>query len=338
VAAESAVRLSVIFSFKDEEDVLPELIARVRAVLNEERERGHISSHELIFVNDGSSDRSEAVITTHAEGHSDIRLINMSRTFGVSPCVLAGMHFATGDLVVYLDADLQDPPEVISQMLEVWRSAPDIEVVNAQRVHRSGESRIKLFVTGIGYRILGAISSVPIQPEVGDCKLLTRRAVNHLIELDEKLPFMRGLVSWIGFRQEVVRYQRQARARGKTKFPVFGSKVIRNFLDSAMISFSDVPLKIALPFAALTFVLASLYLVWIVIEKFRGRTVEGYASMMCVILFLGSFQFLLLGIMGLYVNSIFLETKRRPNYIVRSTVGMAAAEERPQVASGTRPK
>lgn len=324
-AVRGAPYVSVVFSFKNEADVLPELIRRVREVLAGESEGGHVSGHELIFVNDASVDRSEAVIREHAAGHDDIRLINMSRTFGVSPCVLAGFRFAAGDVVVYMDADLQDPPELIPRLLEAWRSAPDVEVVNAQRTSRDGESRVKLAITRMGYAILRHISSVPIAADVGDFKLLSRRAVDHLLELDEKLPFMRGLVSWIGFRQETIRYRRLARPKGATKFPVLGGKVIRNFLDSAMISFSDVPLKLALPVSLGTFLLAVTYLVWIVIEKLRGHTVEGYASMMAVILLLGSLQFLLLGIMGLYVNSIFLETKRRPNYIVRDTFGIDSA-------------
>jgi glycosyltransferase involved in cell wall biosynthesis len=276
-------RVSVILSFWNEEDVLPELITRLRDVFKAERERGRIASHELIFVNDASRDRSESIIREHAVGHDDIRLVNMSRNFGVSPCVLAGIH--------------------------------------TRRRRREGESFIKLAITRLGYAILSYSSSVPIQAEVGDFKLLSRRACDFILRFEEKQPFIRGLVNWIGFRQETIQYRREARFSGRTKFPVLSQKVIRNFLDSALIAFSDVPLKLTLLFGVFTFVLAFLYGSWIVIEKFRGRAVEGYASMMLVVLALGSMQFLLMGLMGLYINAIFLETKRRPNYIVKEIFG-----------------
>lgn len=318
----SIARVSVVLSFWNEEDVLPELIARLRAVF--EAERGRVDSHELIFVNDDSRDDSERIIREHAAGHNDIRLVNMSRNFGVSPCVLAGMRFAVGDVVIYMDADLQDPPEMIPRLLDCYLGAPGVEVVHTRRSRREGESVVKLAVTRLGYAVLSYCSSVPIEPEVGDFKLLSRRALDHLLRFDEKQPFLRGLVNWIGFRQETVFYQREARFSGRTKFPVFSRKVLRNFLDSALIAFSDVPLKLALLTGFMTSTLAVLYGAWIVIEKFRGRTVEGYASMMLVVLVLSGMQFLLMGVMGLYVNAIFLETKRRPNFIVKDTFGFPA--------------
>ncbi len=308
-----------MLSFWNEEDVLPELITRLRAVFESERYR--VASHELIFVNDDSRDGSERIIREHAAEHDDIRLVNMSRNFGVSPCVLAGMRYASGDVVIYMDADLQDPPEVIPQLLDCYLAAPDVEVVHTRRSRRDGESFVKLAITRVGYAMLSYCSSVPIQPEVGDFKLLSRRARDHLVAFEEKQPFMRGLVNWIGFRQETIIYRREARFSGQTKFPVLSHKVIRNFLDSALIAFSDVPLKLALLTGFVTFLLATLYGIWIIAEKFRGRTVEGYASIMLVVLMMGAMQFLLMGIMGLYINAIFLETKRRPNYIVKGTFG-----------------
>jgi dolichol-phosphate mannosyltransferase len=317
-----------VLSFWNEQDVLPELIARLRRVMEAERQNGRVRSHELIFVNDASTDSSEKIIRDHAAGHDDIRLVTTSRNFGVSPCVLAGMRFASGDVVVYMDADLQDPPEVIPQLLDCYFSARDIEVVHTRRIRREGESSIKLAITRVGYSILTYCSSVPLQPEVGDFKLLSRRACDHVLRFEEKQPFMRGLVNWIGFRQETVLYRREARFSGRTKFPVLSRKVIRNFLDSALIAFSDIPLKLALLVGVVTFLLAMIYGGWIVIERIRGRTVEGYASTMLVVLGLGSLQFLLLGVMGLYVNAIFLETKRRPNYIVKETFGFPPIEPR----------
>jgi dolichol-phosphate mannosyltransferase len=326
------IRVSVVLSFWNEADVIPELIARLRAVFRTERERGRVGSHELIFVNDASTDDSERVIREHAVGHDDIRLINMSRNFGVSPCILAGMKYASGDVVVYIDADLQDPPEEIHRLLDCYFSAPDIEVVHTRRSRREGETRFKLALTRLGYTILTSISSVPMQPEVGDFKLLSRRARDHVIAFEEKQPFMRGLVNWIGFRQETIFYKREPRFAGETKFPVVSRRVIRNFLDSALIAFSDVPLKLMLLLGFFTLIASCLYGFWIVAEKLRGHTVEGYASTMLVVMGLSALQFVMLGVMGLYVNAIFLETKRRPNYIVKDLFGFPATD--PATTSG----
>lgn len=174
--------ISVILSFKNEEDVIPELIRRLRKVLDNEYQ----NKYELIFVNDNSTDHSEDLLIQSAENHDDIKIITMSRTFGVSECALAGMEYASGQIVIYMDADLQDPPELIPDMIKAWRDGDDIDVVNTRRISRDGESRIKLRLTKIGYHILRRVSDIDLQVEVGDFKLLSRRAVNHLIKLKEK--------------------------------------------------------------------------------------------------------------------------------------------------------
>ena len=318
---QNAPRLSVVFSFWNEQDVLPELISRLRKTLSAEVEKGTINAYEAIFVNDASTDNSLAILMDHAQGHDDIRVINMSRNFGVSPCVLAGMIYSTGDLVVYMDADLQDPPELIPRMLEAWKSSGGADVVHTVRRKRAGEGKLKLFITRIGYKILKRVSTVPLKIEAGDFKMLSRRAVNELVHLREKKPFMRGLVSWIGFKQTEVIYEREARRGGETKFPVLGTKVIRNFLDSALISFSDIPLQISTLVGFLVSACAFLYLVWLIIEKIFGLIISDWSVLMVAILLLGGLQMLSLGILGLYVNSIFLEAKGRPNFIVESVHG-----------------
>ncbi len=320
-AAPAQPDISVVLSFRNEEACIPELIARLRAVFAAERKAGRIGSHELIFVNDASTDSSEMILRAHAVGNEDIRIINMSRNFGVSPCVLAGMEYSSGDLVVYMDADLQDPPELIPELLRVWNSEPGVGVVHTVRSDREGETWIKLALTHVAYRILHMSSTIKLPMDAGDFKLLSREVVDHLVAMKEKRPFMRGLVCWVGFKQKSVTYAREARFSGATKFPVYSPKVIANFLDSALISFSDAPLRLATVAGMLTSVLALLYIIWVLIEKFRGHNLPGWSATMVAVLFLGGTQLLCTGLQGLYISSIFQESKRRPNYIVKDTFG-----------------
>lgn len=313
--------VSVVFSFWNEEEVLEELLRRVRAVFDQLIIGGEIGGYELIFVNDASTDRSEAILQREMQAHDDIRLINMSRNFGVSPCVLAGMLHAQGDAVIYMDADLQDPPELIPQLVRLWQSRPDVDVVHTVRRSRAGESRLKLAITRLGYWILRAVSTIDLPLEAGDFKLLSRRAVNLVTQFREKRPFLRGLVCWIGLAQEKVYYHRQPRFSGKTKFRVLGLKVIRNFIDSAVVSFSDVPLKLATALGLAFSTAAFVYMLWILAGWLGGREVAGWSATLVAVLFLGGVQLVSVGILGTYVASIFLETKGRPNFIVRDCAG-----------------
>lgn len=319
--------LTVVFSFRNEENVLPELIKRTRAVLKQESANGTLSCWELIFVNDVSTDKSLDILLEHAKGHDDIRIINMSRCFGVSPCVLAGMEYSSGDAVIYMDADLQDPPEIIPRMIKAWQSGENIDVVHTIRNSRLGESLLKLLITKTGYFILRSVSSIDLPVEAGDFKLLSRRAVKHLIKLKEKKPFVRGLVCWIGFNQVTIRFDRDPRFSGKTKFPVISYKVISNFLDSALISFSDVPLKIA-SFVGLLGSLVSIIIgIHVFLEKLSGKAIPGWTAIMCTVMFFGSIQLISVGILGIYVSSMFSEVKNRPNYIVESVFGFKQENE-----------
>lgn len=314
-------KLSVVFSFRNEEDVLTELVSRMRNVLSEEQKKGVLTDYELIFVNDASTDRSKELLEGFAQEKNDIKIITMSRTFGVSPCVLAGMRYSTGDAVIYMDADLQDPPEVVSQMLEAWQSEGEIDVVHTVRKSRSGESAFKLFLTKIGYKILSYVSNIDLLIDAGDFKLLSRRAVNSLIQLKEKDPFMRGLVTWIGFKQISITYHRQSRFRGETKFPVLSRKVIGNFLKSALISFSALPLQLSSFLGLFGFFISFLMMIHVLSEKLDGNSLPGWTAIMSAILFIGSIQLLTIGIIGLYLHSIYLGVKDRPNYIIKSKYG-----------------
>jgi len=314
------VKISVVFSFYNEEDVLEELVTRTRKAFSCEL-ADRIDAHEMIFVNDRSTDGSLNLLHTLAKDHSDIKIINMSRNFGISPCVFAGFEHASGDAVIYMDADLQDPPELIPKMVTLWLDNRDIDVIHTKRTSRAGESRIKLFITRIGYAILAKVSNIAIQPNVGDFKLLSSRAINQLVRFREHRPFTRGLVNWIGFNQTTITYHREERFAGETKFPVFSWGVISNFLDSALISFSDVPLKISLLLGFLVSFGAFGYLMIIFLMKYMGWVIPGWSAIMATMLLLGGIQLFTLGMLGLYINSIFIEAKKRPNYIIESTFG-----------------
>lgn len=314
--------LSIVFSFRNEEDVLPELVSRMRRVLAQEKNAGRINGHELIFVNDASSDASAAILTNLDAGHQDIRIINMSRTFGVFPCVLAGFAQAKGDLVIYMDADLQDPPEVIPELLQAYIKTGDADIVHTIRRSRKGEGHFKMFLTRIGYKILNRYSSVPITPETSDFKLLSRRAVNHVLQFKENKPYIRGLISWIGFKQIFVPYDRQARFAGKSKFFILGKKAISNFLSSGLINFSSVPLQIASYCGLCAILLDFLFIVHVLIQKISGHALPGWTAIMIVVLFLGGVQLFCLGVVGLYLHSVHEQTKMRPLYIIESTYGI----------------
>ncbi|HEX4071017.1 MAG TPA: glycosyltransferase family 2 protein [Planctomycetaceae bacterium] len=316
-------RLSVVFSFRNEEANIPELLHRTRLVLRREAQRGTLSGYELIFVNDASTDGSLDLLRRAADEQGDVRVVNMSRTFGHDPCLLAGMEMACGDLVVCLDTDLQDPPELISELLRVWKENPDVQVVNTVRCSRAGESRTKLWITALGYRILRTVSSIDLPIESGDFKLLTRRAVDEMVRLREKQPFFRGMTRWIGFRQLEVPYDREPRFAGRAS-PVMSRRVIRYFLESALIAFSGVPLQISTALGLLTSVVGVFVLLYAVGAGWSGSGSAGWIGLLSAVLIVGGLQMLMLGAIGLYLYSVYVELKRRPNYIVEGTLGFAS--------------
>jgi polyisoprenyl-phosphate glycosyltransferase len=314
--------ISCVLSFYNEESVLNELIRRLRGMFTEECQKQTIGGYELIFVNDDSTDHSLDVLLVESKKGSDIVVINMSRNFGVSECVLAGMSYAKGDAVIYMDADLQDPPELIPTLIDVWKKGEEVEVVYTTRISRAGEHPLKMFVTKWGYRFIGSIADIELPVDSGDFKLLSRRAVNEVLKLKEKRPYLRGLVSWIGFRQAQIFYHREARydGRKKTKFPVLGRRTIFSWLDRALISFSDIPLKASLFIGFFVSFVALLYILVVMFQKIMGWYVPGWPALMAAILLLGGVQLMVFGVFGLYLNTIFLDAKNRPLYIVKNVV------------------
>jgi len=314
-------KISVVLSFYNEEAIIPELLIRMRSVFLDLIESKRIQAYELVFVNDDSTDDSLRCLQMEAH-RGDIVIVNMSRNFGVSECVMAGMRYASGDAVVYMDADLQDPPEVIPRLIEAWQLDEEAEVVYTTRTSRVGEHWLKMLITKMGYRFINAISDIELKIDSGDFKLLSRRAVDNIIPLKEDKPYFRGLVSWIGFKQVQVFYERLERFDGRqnTKMRVLSRKVLYYWLDRALISFSDAPLKIMLVLGSTLSIVSLLYILVVLAQKALGLSVPGFAAIMSAVLFLGGIQMLMLGLIGLYVGAIFRESKGRPSYIVKNVL------------------
>ncbi len=303
----------VVPAFNEEENLRP-MADRVRAALE-----GLVDGFEVIFVDDGSRDGTWEGIGRLAEEDPRIRGLRFARNFGHQAAVTAGVDAARGQAVVLIDADLQDPPEVIPELVEKWRAG--FEVVYAQRKAREGETLFKKVTAALFYRILHRVTDVDIPVDTGDFRLMGPRAVEAFRALPERNRFIRGLVSWIGFPQTAVLYKRQPRHAGETKYPF--RKMLRFALD-ALTSFSFLPLRTAtfLGFAASVF--AFLYILVVLVLKAVGISWSGYTSLMASILFLGGVQLIMIGVLGEYIGRIFDEVKRRPLYLVGdSTDGSA---------------
>ena len=311
---------SVIVPFLNEEEVLPETCRRLTAVME-----GLGEPFELVFVNDGSTDRSPAIMEDLAARDPRVRLLSFSRNFGHQSAVLAGLEYAAGQALVVIDADLQDPPEVIVPMAEKWRQG--YHVVYGRREKRQGETWFKKATAFAFYRILNRLCDFSIPADTGDFRLIDRKVRDVLCGLREHSLFLRGLVSWVGFRQTEVAFVREERFAGETKYPL--RKMIKLSLD-AMVSFSYKPLRLA---SYVGFALSGasvLFLLYVFYEKlFTDRTVPGWSSPMSMSLFFHGITLVILGILGEYVGRIYDETRNRPRYIVESTRGFPSRKEAP---------
>ena len=298
--------LSVVVPvFNEEVNILP-MHERLVAALAD-----RVSGLEVLYVDDGSADSSWEKIGELATRDQRVRGIRFARNFGHQAALTAGVDGARGRAVVIIDGDMQDPPEVIPEMVDRWRDG--FEVVYGQRENREGETWFKLVTASAFYRILRGITHVDIPVDTGDFRLMGPRAVAAFRAMPERNRFIRGLVSWIGFPQTAVKYQRQARQAGETKFPV--RKMTRFALDG-ITSFSFFPLRLATWIGFAVSIFAFLYIVVVLILKAMGVSWLGYTSLMASILFLGGVQLLMIGIMGEYLARIFDEVKRRPLYLV----------------------
>lgn len=321
-----------------------DLISLVVPILNESKVIGEFYNrasdvlvslddmdYEIIFVDDGSRDDSYRQLSELAGDDIHVRVVKLSRNFGHQIAITAGLDYARGDCIVVIDADLQDPPEVITDMVAKWREGYD--VVYGERADREGETYLKLVTAKVFYRVLASIVRIEIPTNVGDFRLLGHRAAEQLMRMREKDRYVRGLVSWLGFSQTGVSYHRDKRYAGETKYPY--RKMIKFALDG-ITSFSTVPLKLATWLGYAASLLAFLYLASVFIQKAMGITVPGFATIMVSILFLGGVQLICLGIIGEYIGRIFNEVKPRPMYVVDQCVNLAESPPRSDVVSELR--
>ena len=269
---------------------------------------------EIIYVNDGSLDKTIDVIYKQKENNDHITAIDLSRNFGKEIALTAGLDYSSGDAVVVIDTDLQDPPELIPKLVENWNDCYD--VVNAKRIKREGESSLKKITSYIYYRVLFRLSDISIPKDIGDFRLLDRKALDALLKLREKHRYMKGLFVWVGFKQKEIEYEREARFKGKTKLNLLS---LFNLAFDGLTSFSIMPLRLASIIGFLSAVTGFLYGATIVIKTiFFHEPVAGFTSLVVLITFFGGIQLLSIGIIGEYIGRIFNETKNRPLYIVKN--------------------
>jgi polyisoprenyl-phosphate glycosyltransferase len=301
--------ISVVVPCYNEEEVLVHTHSRLTQVL----ERLENAEYELVYVDDGSSDRTDEILRSLHQTSPQTRVVMLSRNFGHQAAVTAGLTAATGQCVVIIDADLQDPPEVIAEMVERWREG--YEVVYGIRESRAGESGFKLRSAQLFYRLINKLSDVHIPLDTGDFRLLDRRAVDALLAMPERHRLLRGMASWIGFRQYGLKYAREARFAGTTKYPL--RKMLNLALDG-IFSFSTVPLRFVTILGIFTSALAAAGIFYsLAVRIFTSHWVAGWATLILAVLFTGGVEMFCFGILGEYIGRIYTEIKQRPLFIVR---------------------
>ena len=302
--------ISVIIPVYNEEANIPTLFERMKAVMEQ-----ITTDFELVFINDGSRDRSMALIKALAKDHPFVKYIDFSRNFGHQIAVSAGLDKCNGDAVVIIDADLQDPPELIIDMYKKMKEG--YEVVYAKRGKRKGESLFKLWTAKMFYRVLSAITSINIPVDTGDFRIMDRKIVDLLKEMPEKNKFIRGQISWIGYEQTFIEYERQERLAGETGYPI--RKMLRLALDG-ITAFSDLPLKIVTYFGFLVSGIAFLVMLYALYARFISQDYEpGWTSLIISVLFIGGIQMIAIGIIGEYLSRMNNNIRNRPLYIVKDS-------------------
>ncbi len=307
--------VSIVVPCFNEESVIRETHSRLMTVLPQLSP----DAFEIIYVNDGSSDHTFEILDEIQRSDHRVRVLSFSRNFGHQLAVTAGVDHAIGDAVVLIDADLQDPPSVIIEMVERWRDG--YHVVYGMRTDRPGETRFKLWTAKLFYRLLNRLSDVQIPLDVGDFRLMDRRVVEVMRSMPERDRYLRGMVSWVGFRQIAVMYRREPRFAGNSKYPVF--KMLK-FATDGIISFSTIPLRLSVWAGVAAIFLAFAGIVYaLIVRLYFSEThwVRGWTSTFVAILFLGGVQLIFLGFIGEYIGRIYGEVKRRPLYVVQDKLG-----------------
>jgi len=314
----SVIKYSIVVPVYNEEEVIHETYRRLTEVMRSTKE-----AYELLFVNDGSRDRTAEIIKAYSEQDPAVVLLDFARNFGHQIAITAGMNHARGEAVVVIDADLQDPPELILEMIEKWKQGFD--VVYAKRTKRKGETYFKKQTAAMFYRFLRAMTDIDIPLDTGDFRLLDRKVCNQMNSIQEKNRFVRGLVSWVGFKQIAVEYERDERLAGESKYPL--KKMLKLSMDG-ITSFSYKPLKLA-SYAGVTLSgIGFIYLLVVLYLKlFTDSTITGWSSLIVIQLFFSGIILIILGTIGEYIGRIYDETKNRPLYIIREKYQLETRKE-----------
>ena len=306
--------LSVVVPMYFEEEVAEECYKRLTTVMLE-----NAFKYELIFVNDGSTDKTPDILKEIAQKDSNTKVVNFSRNFGHQAAVTAGVQVAKGDAIVIIDADLQDPPELIADMVKLWQNGND--VVYAKRKKRKGETWFKLTTAKYFYKFLDSMSDTKIPQNTGDFRLIDKKVANVFLQLPERNRFIRGMISWLGFKQIAIEYVRDERFAGDTKYPL--KKMIK-FAKDGIIGFSSKPLKLITTLGLFSVIISFAVLIYSLASKIFQRDIEqGWTSIMVAISFFSGVQLLSLGLVGEYIARIYDETKGRPLYIVKDTYNIS---------------
>jgi Glycosyltransferases involved in cell wall biogenesis len=311
-------RYSIIVPMYNEEEVIRHTYAKLKEVMD-----GYGEPYELVFVNDGSKDQTVGIVEAICQRDNNVRLVNFSRNFGHQIAITAGMDYAQGDAIIIIDADLQDPPEVMLEMIEKWKEG--YEVVYGKRLKRKGESAFKKITAKLFYRTMRSLTNFDIPMDTGDFRLIDRKVCDVLRGLKEKNRFVRGLVSWVGFRQTMVEYVREERFAGETKYPL---KKMISFAVDGITSFSYKPLKIATYIGFALSASSFVYLLIVLCQRlFTSSTQPGWTTIVAINLLFNGIILMLLGLIGEYIGRIYDESKNRPLYIVREARGFGEEKE-----------
>jgi glycosyltransferase involved in cell wall biosynthesis len=303
------MKISLIFSFRNEEKNIPELVRRIHAVLLPIKD----SSYELIFVNDCSNDKSVELLLD-LKREFPIHILNMSRNFGGPACMFAGLEYASGDVCITMDSDLQDPPEIIPLMIEKYLEGYD--VVHTVRTKRLGENPLKMFLTKMAYKLIKAISDIKITENSGEFRLMSRRSLVEIGKVLEFDPFFPSLTAWVGFNQYYLPYVRQPRHSGKSAFGVF-SKGPLNHLLRALLSDSKIPLQFLFILGLISVLFSILIIIYAITSKLLGNSAYGISGALIAVALFGSLNAIGIGIIGLYLSRIYDQVKGRPRYILK---------------------